>query len=311
MLIVLAAIVIYGPTIRWLFESWTNDRFYSHGFLVAALSIWLFIKKLPNLRSAEIRPSRWGVPLVASGLLFAVAGAVSDIMTLSGISLVMVAAGMMLACRGENAFRTVTFPIVYFLFAVPVISAASDASGRVLTPMMEFATSATAAFADLIGLHAVRSGTIIRLPGYTMEVVVPCSGMSSVVGLMALAALLAHLSSARPLRSAFLIAAAVPVALAANIVRLTFTALLGVCFGEKIASGFLHELSGIFTFLLGAVLIACIPRGRGSEFGAIESAAVVADMNGDRPAKPKQGRTFAGAEEAEPNLTASNRGTKR
>jgi len=316
-LIALAAFVIYVPTFRWLVASWIDDRFYSHGFLVAGLSVWLLLKQIPDFKSAATKPSPWGTPLVALGLVLVAAGTISDIMSLSGLSLVIVVVGVILSCRGAAAFRAVSFPILYFLFAVPVISAASDASGRVLTPMMEFATSATAAFADLIGLHPVRSGTIIRLPGYTMEVVVPCSGMASVVGLMALAALLAYLSDARFWRTVVLILAAVPVALAANIIRLTFTALLGVSFGEHVATGFLHELSGICTFLLGAVLIACIPRGRtstetpdASNTRSGKREASNGASGNDGRATSLQDRRGRDAVVTESNLTTNKRGDR-
>jgi exosortase len=257
--------VIFAPTFRWLFYSWMNDRFYSHGLLVALVCAWLISQQGTALKRCVVSSSSSGIPLIAIGLILEMCGAISDVMTFSGIALVLVAAGLILACRGRETFRLVSFPVLYFLFAVPVISAASDASGRVLTPMMELATSITAAITDLIGLHPLKSGTILRLPGYTMEVVVPCSGMASVVGLMALAALLAHLSGTRPARGFILVLSAVPVALAANVIRLTLTALLGVTCGARIASGFLHEASGIFTFLLGAAIIAAIPRGKRSE----------------------------------------------
>jgi exosortase len=257
--------VIYEPTVLWLFQAWMSDRYYSHGFLVAIVCIWLISRQWQALSRCAISSSPIGAPLIVIGLLLEMAGAISDVMTLSGISLVLVVAGLILVCRGRETFRLVSFPVLYFLFAVPMISAASDASGRILTPMMEFAASVTAGITDIIGLHPIKSGTIIHLPGYTMEVVAPCSGMASIVGLMALAGLLAHLSETKPIRGLLIVLSAVPVALAANIVRLTFTALLGVTCGSRIASGFLHEVSGVFTFLLGAAMLASIPRGKRAE----------------------------------------------
>jgi exosortase len=253
--------VVYFPTFRWLVETWLNDRFYGHGLLVAAVCLWLAHGRLEDVRATEYRPTRWGIPLVVLGLLMEMAGALSDVMSLSALSLYAVGIGLLLLARGPAALRPLRFPLLYFLFAIPVASTGSDMSGRVFTPMMEFATKCTEGITDLFGLHPERSGTIIRYPNYTMYVAVPCSGMASLLSLMSLAALMGHLSGARPLRTILLVVAAIPVAVLSNMARLTLTALLGVSCGEKVATGFLHELSGMFTFLLGAALLTILPRG--------------------------------------------------
>src|SRR5258706_3147554 len=143
-LIGLCVAVIYAPTLRWLFDSWMNDRFYSHGILVALVCAWLISRQWDAAKETPVSSSRLGMPLIVLALVLCLAGTVSDVMTLTGISLVLAACGLVLACRGARVFKLVCFPTLYFLFAVPVISAASDASGRVLTPMMEFATTVTA-----------------------------------------------------------------------------------------------------------------------------------------------------------------------
>jgi exosortase len=279
----LLAAVLYFPTFRWLFETWLNDRFYGHGLLVALVCGWLAHGKLAEVQAAEVRPSRWGIPLVVVGLLMAMVGAIGDIMSLSALSLYPVGIGLMLAARGPAALRPLRFPILYFLFAIPLASTGSDMSGRVFTPMMEFATSCTEQITDLFGLQPQRSGTIIRYPHYTMFIDVPCSGMASLLGLMSLAALMGHLSGARPWRTILLVAAAVPVAVASNMARLTLTALLGVTCGEKLATGFLHEASGVFTFLLGAAILTVIPRGTPSEPEDEEEPAATAGPVGGEP----------------------------
>jgi exosortase len=260
-----AAAVTYAPTAGWLAGFWLHDHFYSQGFLVAAVCAWLGFQQWGAVRAAPFQPSRWGIPLVAVGLLVEMAGVATDVMTLSALSLFPVVAGIVLACRGREALRALAFPLLYFLFAVPLLSTSSDATGRVITPMMEFASRATAAITTLLGLHPDRSGVIIRFPTYTMQVAVPCSGMASLVALMALGALLGWLAGARPARILLLVAAAIPIAIASNVARLTLTALIGVNCGARLADGFLHEVSGVFTFLLGAAMLALIPRGPGAQ----------------------------------------------
>ncbi len=253
---------IYLPTLNWLLGFWWVDRFYSHGPLVAAVCVWFAWRERESVAALPARPNLWGLPLLVGGILAEMAGAVSDVMTLSALSVSPVLAGLVLLTKGTQALRRLAFPLIYFLFAVPILSTISDASGRVLNSMMEWAAAATASATGLFGLQPHRSGTIIYYPTYTLQVVAPCSGMASLVSLMALAALLGHITQTRPARTALLVGAAVPIALVGNVARLMLTALLGVTCGGKIANSFLHDLSGVFAFLLGAGMLVLIPRGK-------------------------------------------------
>lgn len=255
------AILIYGPTAIWLEQRWRTDQFYQHGYLVGPASAYLAWKAWPEAMALAEKGSRWGTPLILCGLLLQMANAITGIMTIGAVSFMLVATGLLLAWKGTAVLQHLGFPLFFFLFAIPFATAGSEASGMIMTPMMELAAASAAGVCQTLGLDAKLSGTIVRLPGYTMQIVAPCSGMSSLVSLMPLGALLGHLSGARPWRIAVLILAAFPIAYVANVTRLTLTALLGVSFGAKVASGFLHEASGIFTFALGAVAMYCIPRG--------------------------------------------------
>jgi len=259
--ILAAAAVIFGPTLVWLVDRWWTDHFYQHGILIALVTGWLVWKALPEAQALPEQSHPLGTPLILGGLLVQMAAALMGVMTASALAGVVVTTGLLLVWKGRAVFRPLGFPLFFFLFAVPVATAGSEASGLILAPMMELAARSAAGVCQAIGLDAKLSGTIVRLPGYTMQIVAPCSGMSSLVSLMPLAALLGHLSGARPGRIAMLILSAFPIAYVANVTRLTLTALLGVSFGAKVASGFLHDLSGHFTFFLGAAALALIPRG--------------------------------------------------
>jgi exosortase len=256
-----AGIVLFGQVLFWLFDRWMTDHFYSHGILVAGVSLWLAWGKRASYAALPSGSHRAGLPLVTIALLTQMAVAVSGVYTIGALALVVALGGLVLTTKGLEGLRVVGFPLFLFLFAIPIASAGSEASGMILTPMMEIAAATTTSVANALGLEAERSGTIIRLHNYTMQIVAPCSGMASLVSLMPLGALLGYLSGARPVRIGLMVLSAFPIAFVANIARLTLTALLGVNFGAKVASGLLHEASGVFTFLLGAAVMAAFPRG--------------------------------------------------
>jgi exosortase len=222
---------------------------------------WLAWEQRARLMALPARPARFGIGVIAAGLLLEMAGVESGVHLLSAMSMPVTLAGLLLAWRGPGALRALSFPLAYFFFAIPLASIEPITSSRVLTPLREFAAASAAAVLNLLGVQTLRTGTVLQCSHFAMQVDCPCSGIGSLVALLAVAALLAHLAGARPARAAALIAAAIPIAISANGARLTLTALLGVTCGEKLASGFLHQASGLFAFAVGTAILLALPAG--------------------------------------------------
>ena len=124
--------------------------------------------------------------------------------------------------------------------------------------MQLFASAITERVIYFLGIPIYREGNILHLAETTLEVVAACSGLRSLVTMFALSAALAILSSLSTTKKTILFISAVPIAIFANICRLTFTALLATKMGSDAAQGFLHEFSGIMVFLLGLSLLVAV-----------------------------------------------------
>jgi exosortase/archaeosortase family protein len=70
-----------------------------------------------------------------------------------------------------------------------------------------------------------------------------------------LSVIFAYMSDKGWVRKGILLASAIPLALLANIVRVTGTGVLAHFFGDKVARGFLHEFSGLAVFAFGFALL--------------------------------------------------------
>ena len=121
--------------------------------------------------------------------------------------------------------------------------------------MQLFSSAVTERVIQAIGLPVFREGNVLHLAQTTLEVVDACSGLRSLTTMFALAAALAWFSDFVTWKKWLLFFAAAPVAIFANIVRLTATAGLASFYGEKVAQGFLHDFSGLFTFVFGLALL--------------------------------------------------------
>ena len=107
-----------------------------------------------------------------------------------------------------------------------------------------------------LGVSAIREGNVIFLPNFTMEVATACSGLRSLISLMALGAIFSYLHQKILWKRAVLFLFTIPIAIAANIGRVSLTGVLSHLFGREMAEGFFHKFSGITVFAFSLILLA-------------------------------------------------------
>jgi exosortase len=91
---------------------------------------------------------------------------------------------------------------------------------------------------------AFSQGNVIRIDEHRIGVVDACSGLSMLMTFLALATAAALMVRRPLLDRVALVAAAIPVALAANLFRIVLTGVLYVKAGSRAAELFYHDLAG-------------------------------------------------------------------
>jgi exosortase len=253
--ILLGLLILLNIPIIWgLIQDWFRDDNYSHGFLIIPISIYLFYRKRKELKFPA-STSRTGFiffVLGCIGLLFGVAA--SEFFS-TRFSLILTITGLSLYYLGNENFHKVWFAFFFLLFMIPIPAVIYYSATM---PMQLFASKATSGVLHLMGVPSARDGNIIYLPAYTLEIVEACSGLRSLVTLLALAALMGHLTLPGKIRPIILFMLAVPVAIIVNIIRLVFTAVGAYAISPKLAEDFLHEVSGILVFAVALLLMIAI-----------------------------------------------------
>jgi exosortase len=248
--------VTYIPMFIDLISDWLNDPNYSHGFLIIPISIFLLYKN----RNTIIFPgqhSLWGAAVLFAGLLLLVlSSAAAEFFTLR-VSFVICVSGLGLFFLGWANFRNNWFVFFLLLFMIPIPGIIYYS---VTMPMQLFSSKTALKLLQLFGLPAIGSGNIITLPGYRLEVAEACSGLRSLVTLMALGALYARLLLSGIWRPLMLFAATVPIAICANIFRIFITGVGAYVISPKIAESFLHEVSGIIVFIIALIMMMILGR---------------------------------------------------
>ena len=250
----LAAITLvsYFPVLYDLVVDWSTDANYSHGFLVPLVAGYFLWRDREKWRHLEYTYARAGWFMIAAAMgLFIVGTAGAEYFT-ARCSLVFLIFGLVWTFGGRSALRLAWFPIAYVLFMIPIPYVIYYTA---TFPMQLLASKAAGVGLSLIGMPHIRQGNVIHLPGYSLEVAEACSGLRSLVSLLALGAAYARLTQPRLNWQIALFSCTVPIALAANVFRVWATALGAYAISPKVAEDFLHEFSGVVVFIISFVFL--------------------------------------------------------
>jgi exosortase len=113
----------------------------------------------------------------------------------------------------------------------------------------------------LAGVPVFRDGNVLALPSATLEVAQACSGLRSLVSLLAIGVLLAWLTDGGLVRRGTIVALAVPIAIVMNGLRIAATGVACETIGPRAASGAWHETTGWLTFVGSVALLALCQAG--------------------------------------------------
>jgi exosortase len=122
-------------------------------------------------------------------------------------------------------------------------------------PLQGLAAQSAAWALDTLGVPVLLDGNVIHLSRVTLGVAEACSGIRSLMSLLAVAVAWGYLTLTGFWPIAVLAAAAVPITVVANIGRIVTTGLVGQTFGMEYATGFFHTFSGWVLFLFA---FACL-----------------------------------------------------
>ena len=160
--------------------------------------------------------------------------------------------GLVLFILGKKIFRLLLFPLFFLLFMVPV---PVSIEGMVAFPLQLFATKISAGIIQFCSIPVLREGNMLYFVQTQLEVAEACSGIRSITSLTMLSMIFLYLMPAGWKTKAVIFLSAVPIAIIANIIRVSGTGILAHYFGDQVARGFLHEFSGMAVFIFGFALL--------------------------------------------------------
>lgn len=233
----------------------------AHVPLVLAVSGWLFWRERDALAALPDRPAPVaGILTLTAGMVLAVVGRSQDVPMLAMVSQIPVFAGILLLMRGTSALRRVAFPLLYLAFSVPLPGIVIEA---LTSELKIWISMAAEEILYHLGYPVARSGVALLIGQYRLLVADACSGLHSLLSLAALGLLFVYLR-ARPsrLHTALMAASILPVALAANLLRVLALMLLTYHQGDATAH-WLHEATGVSLFLCALLMFIALDAALG------------------------------------------------
>ncbi len=250
-------LILYSPTFHMFIYDWRTDDNYSHGFLVLPIVGYLVWTKRTKLQDLPPNPSLWGLVVLILGLSIYLVGTIGAEWFLKRSSLIIVLGGLILYLYGIEWFKTLLFPLIFLIFMVPLPAIIYRSVAFQLQLLVSKISAQLISFA---GIAVYRNGNIIEVSTGPLAVEEACSGMRSIMALLALSSLFAYILYRSKLKQWILVAFALPVAVVTNIIRVTSTGIFAHYFGREVAEGILHESFGWLVFVIAFILLVLLSK---------------------------------------------------
>jgi exosortase len=257
----IAAVALYAPLIPGLVYEWAKFPSLSHGFAIPFIAAYLVWARRERILALAPMPSAWGFPVLIAGLAVFVLGMRASEPFVARVSLPLILLGLSLVLAGARITRQTWPGILYLLFMIPLPWGTVK---QVTYRSRLFDAEATATLLRLMGIPVHHDGVLLHLPNVNLEVADACSSIPAIAALLSLGVAYAAVAQRPMWIRITLILATMPLAIGANIIRITSTAAAAYWIGVWTLGTSYHMFNGtvnfLFTFILLMVLDAILVR---------------------------------------------------
>ena len=287
-----------------LWSVWRGEASLGHAPMVPAIVLFLLWQRRAALREWS-GASPWGAALLGLSVLLYAAADRADVEFMKPLSLIGITFGLCWFLGGGSNLGSAAGALGFLLFTIPW---PTTLVGRLQLPLQLASSAYAAMFAGVLGIPVHRDGVTLsvvpdpaRPPTYEILVAQECSGLTSLIVLVALGYLIAYFTPVHWAKRALLFLITIPLALVMNAVRLTFILITGARHGAAVAQ-WVHDheqpvlvffctlgLMGVRALMLRGSSPATAPSAEGeAQTGSADLAKEREEHRGD-PAKAAGG----------------------
>jgi len=243
----------YASTIQQLVQVWyVQSDHYGHGFLVPLFSVWLLWLRRDMMDLNLTRGSWWGIPFLVVWALMRWTSSYFMYQTLDAPSMIPFFAGLTLLLGGWRALHWAWPSIVFLVFMMPLPGFLAT---QLSLPLQRLGSLISTFVIQTVGIPAVAEGNVIQLESGSLDVAAACSGLRMLMLFFAICVGAAFVLDCEIWKKIVIVASAIPIAIVANVMRLTLTAILYSAvspeFGEKVG----HDTAGWLMMPLALLIL--------------------------------------------------------
>jgi exosortase len=255
--LIIGFLIAYSNVLRQLVAAWSTDDNYSHGFLIVPLAAYLAWERRARFASQPVNPSLFGLAVVLGSLAVLAAGVLGSELFLTRISLIGSLVGALLFLQGWPRLRVLVFPLAFLLLMIPLPAIIFN---QIAFPLQLLASRVGEHTLSSLEIPVLREGNVLILATTTLEVAEACSGIRSLVSLLALGIMFGYFADSRLWVRLAIAVSTVPVAIVANGLRVAGTGIAAHQFGPEAAEGFFHTFSGWLVFVAAFAMMLALQR---------------------------------------------------
>jgi exosortase len=222
-------------------DQWLHDEDMGHGFLVPVVIAWIVWRERARLTAVPMKPTWWGFAVLAAAALLHFAAQLGAGLFAGSFALLLSMAGVTLALGGFRLLRALGFPLLLTLFMLPKLAIVYN---EATLPLQLTASRLASGMLSLSGVAAIREGNVLDVGGHQILVAEACSGIRYLLPLGFVAVVFGYVADPKPWMRVALLAAAVPLAIVVNAMRVA-----GAAYWSALDSGTAHALWGWLLFL--------------------------------------------------------------
>jgi exosortase len=243
---------VYWGTLVDLAGRWGSQAQYSHGYIVPFFSAYLLWSRWHIHNDRAPQPSWWGLPLLGVALCLRFAGTYIYFDWLMAASVLPCLGSVCLLVGGGRCLLAAWPALAFLLFMIPLPFSLEAALSH---PLQRIGTLVSTSALQTLGFAAYAEGNVIVMGGLRIGVVEACSGLSMLMIFFALSTAITMLVRRPPFERLTIFLSAVPIALAANSIRIIATAVLHKTAGPQLADLVFHDLAGWLMMPLGLAML--------------------------------------------------------